>query len=38
MLPNTAAYKILDQWGNVITGVVEGLSEGVKITVNIVKE
>lgn len=37
-LPNTAEYKILDQWNNVITAKIWALSSGIKVTVIIVKE
>lgn len=37
-LPNTAEYKIIDQWKNVITGKVWALSTGIKVTIIIVKE
>lgn len=38
LLPNTAQYKIVDEWGNVITGKIWALSEGVKVTVIIIKD
>jgi hypothetical protein len=38
LIPNTAQYRILDQWNNVISGKIWALSEGVKVTIIIVKE
>ncbi|GAA4899447.1 hypothetical protein GCM10023311_25930 [Flaviramulus aquimarinus] len=38
LLPNTAQYKIVDQWSSVITGKIWSLSKGVKVTIIIVKE
>jgi hypothetical protein len=37
-LPNTAQYRIIDQWGTIITGKIEALSAGIKATVDIIKE
>ncbi|KJD32859.1 hypothetical protein PK35_07725 [Tamlana nanhaiensis] len=36
--PNTAAYKILDQWGTIISKKVWALAQGVKVTIIVVKE
>ncbi|WP_157206288.1 hypothetical protein [Mariniflexile maritimum] len=38
LLPNTAEYRIVDQWKNVITGKIWALATGVKVTIIIVKE
>ncbi|KAA5821441.1 hypothetical protein FPF71_16320 [Algibacter amylolyticus] len=36
--PNTAEYRILDEWNKVISGKVWALSKGVKVTIIIIKE
>ncbi|HMQ45422.1 MAG TPA: hypothetical protein PKC63_13845, partial [Mariniflexile sp.] len=33
LLPNTAEYRIVDQWKNVITGKIWALATGVKVTI-----
>ena len=38
LLPNTAEYKIVDQWKHVITGKIWALSKGIKVTIIIIKE
>lgn len=36
--PNTAEYKIVDQWSKIISNKIWALSKGVKVTIIIVKE
>ncbi|MFI0428926.1 hypothetical protein [Mariniflexile sp. HMF6888] len=38
VLPNTAEYRIIDKWKNIITGKIWALSANVKVTIIIVKE
>ncbi|MEN3324046.1 hypothetical protein VP395_09930 [Mariniflexile soesokkakense] len=38
LLPNTAEYRIVDQWSKIITGKIWALSANVKVTIIIVKE
>ena len=38
LLPNTAQYRITDQWNKLISGKIWALSKGVKVTIIIVKE
>lgn len=37
-IPNTAQYRITDEWNKVISGKIWSLSQGVKVTIIIVKE
>ena len=37
-IPNTAQYRIKDEWNKVISGKIWALSKGVKVTIIIVKE
>jgi len=37
-IPNTAQYRITDEWNKVISGKIWSLAQGVKVTVIIVKE
>ena len=37
-IPNTAQYRITDEWNKVISGKIWALSKGVKVTIIIVKE
>lgn len=37
-IPNTAQYRITDEWNKVISGKIWSLSKGVKVTIIIVKE
>ncbi|WP_226695856.1 hypothetical protein [Neotamlana sargassicola] len=36
--PNTAAYKIVDEWDNVVSKKVWALAQGVKVTIIVIKE
>ncbi len=37
-IPNTAQYRITDEWNKIISGKIWSLSKGVKVTIIIVKE